>query len=167
MLITDEYRALNAELHRRCPAYGTGGHRWARYVNAMCRKSRFVSVLDYGAGKGSLAKALPRLDVREYDPAVPGKDHRPQSADLVICADVLEHVEIECMREVLADIVSLADKAVLLSISCRVGQKKLADGRPAHITVRSPEWWADFLIGFGRFKPIESGPDEYNVVMRK
>lgn len=167
MLITDEYRALNTELHERCPAYGTGGHKWARYIAATCRKYGYESVLDYGAGKGALKSALVGRDVREYDPAVPGKDARPSSADLVVCTDVLEHVEIECMRDVLQDIVSLADKSVLLSISCRVGQKRLADGRPAHITVRSAEWWAEFLREFGRFKPIASAPDEYNAVMRK
>ena len=169
MLITPEYRALNEELHSRVPAYGTSGHKWARWVRSLARKTESQSVLDYGSGKGTLKAALEGsgLDVREYDPAIPDKSARPERSDIVVCTDVLEHVEEECIRWVLADIVELADRAVLLSICCKVGQKKLADGRPAHILVRSPDWWRDMLIGYGRFKRIDEGPDyEYNAVMR-
>lgn len=79
MLITPEYAALNRELHERRPDYGTGGHKWANWVRVYCEKRGFTSVLDYGCGKGTLAEALEGsgLDVREYDPAVPGKDARP------------------------------------------------------------------------------------------
>lgn len=79
MLITPEYAALNRELHKRRPDYGTGGHKWAHWVKTYCEKRNMSSVLDYGSGKGSLADALigTGLDVREYDPAVPGKDSMP------------------------------------------------------------------------------------------
>lgn len=35
MLISPEYAALNAELHQRIPAYGTGWHKWAEYVRKI------------------------------------------------------------------------------------------------------------------------------------
>lgn len=169
MLITPRYAALNAELHARVPTYGTGGHRWAKYVTALARKAGATSVLDYGAGKCSLAAALSDsgLLVSNYDPGVPGLEARPVPADIVVCGDVLEHVEEECIRWVLADIVSLARKAVVLSISCRVGNKTLADGRPAHILVRPKAWWAYLLTGYGKFVPIpERDPTQYSVVAR-
>src|SRR5690606_11016906 len=109
---------------------------------------------------------VPELDVREYDPGIPGKDSRPEPADLVVCTDVLEHVEPECIDDVLSDIVGLSNRAVLLAIACRGSQKLLADGRSAHILVRSPDWWQEKLSGYGPFKRIEGGELEYNAVMR-
>lgn len=169
MLISPEYRDLNAELHERIPTYGTGGHRWARWVKALARKTESVSVLDYGCGKGALGVALSEsgLDVREYDPAIPGKSSSPSPADIVACLDVLEHVEGEFLHNVLCDITRLAQKAVLLSICCKEGQKRLADGRPAHILVRPHEWWESVLSDYGRFKRINEGESyEFNAVYR-
>lgn len=173
MLITPEYAALNAELHQRVPTYGVGGHKWGRYVRAIARKTNAISVLDYGCGKGALGDNLrahpdsSNFEILEYDPAILGKESVPGPADIVVCTDVLEHVEEDCVRWVLLDIVEHARKAVILSISTRVGRKTLADGRPAHILVRPKEWWEHLLIGYARFKEIpERDPTQYSAVAR-
>lgn len=140
-LISEPYRALNVELHSRVPSYGTGGGKWARYVNRLADEIGATSVLDYGCGKGILGRLLRNLDVREYDPAIEGKDNLPEPADIVVCTDVLEHVEKECLDDVLSHIRSLARKAALIDVCCERGSRVLADGRPAHITVHSPDWW--------------------------
>jgi hypothetical protein len=165
-LITEGYRALNVELHERVAYYGTFGDQWADRVAALAQDVGATTVLDYGCGKGALKAALPDLDVREYDPAIPGKDALPSPADLVVCTDVLEHVEIECMNSVLSHIVCLAERAVLVCVSTRIGSKKLADGRPAHITVRSRDWWQAKLGEFGPFDEVPAlRKDEYAAVM--
>ena len=153
MLITEGYRELNVELHRRVSHYGTFGHEWAPRVEELAVELGASVVLDYGCGKGSLAKAL-RIPCAEYDPAIPGKDAMPAPADLVVCTDVLEHVEIECVDAVLSHIGSLAQMAALICVSCIPGSKRLADGRQAHITIREPAWWRERLIEIGSVSDI-------------
>lgn len=166
MLISPEYAALNAELHQRIPAYGTGGHKWADYVRSLAARVGASSVLDYGCGKQSLRDALPDMIVHGYDPAIEGCEKRVE-CDIVVCTDVLEHVEMECMQAVVTDVIAYARKAVLLSIACRESGKILADGRQAHITVRSPDWWTGYLSPLGAFERIESPDNEYNAVLLK
>jgi hypothetical protein len=161
ILITPEYRALNAELHARVPAYGTGGHKWAEVVREIVRETGAKSVLDYGCGKGTLRAALHPLTVHEYDPAVAGKETPPSSAGVVICADVMEHVEPECTDAVIAHLCALASRAVFVVVACREGGKRLADGRPAHIHVQPPAWWHAKFSEFGAFNQAPSGDDEY------
>lgn len=161
MLISPEYAALNAELHQRVPAYGTGGHKWADVVRDIVARTGAKSVLDYGCGKGSLGRALRGIRVHDYDPGVAGKSTLPESAGVVVCADVMEHVEPECIDAVLAHLCGLATRAVFVAISCKVGGKKLADGRPAHISVHPPERWIEKLAALGEFVRLNEGDDEY------
>jgi len=165
-LITPEYLALNAELHRRVRTYGTGGHKWAPHVRRIVAATGAKSVLDYGCGKGTLRRALRGVKVHEYDPAVPGKETLPRSAGVVVCTDVMEHVEPECTEAVIAHLCGLATRAVFVGVSCRVGRKKLADGRPAHINVQPPAWWRERFNRIGDFEQWPSPPDEYVALWR-
>lgn len=160
-LITPEYRALNLELHARVPSYGTGGHKWADVVRGLVEETGAKSVLDYGCGKGTLKKALRPITVYEYDPAVPGKETLPESAGVVVCTDVMEHVEPECTDAVIAHLCRLATRAVFVVVSCREGGKRLADGRPAHINVQPQAWWHERFTAAAPFEQLASGEDEY------
>lgn len=157
MLISDEYRALNRELHERNPSFGAGerkSSRWALYVLQVVHEVRASTVLDYGCGKGLLKEALgPTLGadgrgfaVHEYDPAIAGKDARPEPADVVACCDVLEHVEPEHLYAVLADLRRVTRRAMFFVVSTRPAYKTLADGRNAHLIVRPAEWWLKHLM---------------------
>jgi hypothetical protein len=174
MLITDEYRRLNAELHKTAGGYGSKGGKWAPRVWTFAQSIGAASILDYGCGKGSLKGELQAFgganvyEIREYDPAIAGKDAPPAPADLVVCTDVLEHVEPESIDEVFADLVRLANKAVLVAVACRAGKRKLADGRPDHLTVQPPLWWARRASKAGTWSPIESlRALEWAAVLRK
>ena len=150
-LISEEYRALNRTLHAK-GNYGVGGHRWAARVLALREKYACNTVLDYGCGRGTLGNALGRPEwFYEYDPAIDGKDGEPPNADLVICTDVLEHIEPDCLDAVLCHIRRKAKRIAFLNIATRPAAKKLADGRNAHLIVQDADWWlerldADFLI---------------------
>lgn len=143
--ISDAYLDQQRALHLMPQGYGGKGSRWADTVGWLTRALECFSVLDYGCGEGSLKAALnkhwPRLSVREYDPAIAGKDERPSFADLVVCTDVLEHVEPEKIGNVLAHIDGLARKAIFLVVCLRPSNKMLPDGRNAHLLVRSKAWW--------------------------
>lgn len=147
MLISPEYAALNAEMHTRKPQYGTSGSRWAGQVAELALNIGASSILDYGAGKGSLAAALPQhFDILEYDPAIPGKEIKPLRADIVVCGDVLEHIEPDCLYDVLDDIRGIARKAVFLVVATGPASKHLPDGRNAHLIVEPASWWLRKII---------------------
>jgi len=143
-LISAEYRALNESLHQKNLAYGVGGGKHADVVKKIYKilqkTTEFVSVLDYGAGKGYLAKALP-FPIAEYDPAVPGKMESPKPADLVVCTDVLEHIEPECIRLVLADIRRCVKQVGYFTICTTAARKTLPDGRNTHLIQKDKDWW--------------------------
>lgn len=128
-LLSDEYRELNAELHRREPTYGTTGRRYVDLVRGLARKFNARHVLDYGCGKCDLSAALQsEFEIRNFDPALPGLDARPDPADVVACIDVLEHVEPEYLDNVLTDLKRLTLRAALFTIATRPALKLLADG---------------------------------------
>lgn len=148
MLITPEYVELNAELHHSEPEYGTSGHKWWEAVNDLVEKAQAQTLLDYGCGRGTLKEALGKVpyEVIEYDPAILGKTDKPLRTDVVVCGDVLEHVEPECLYAVLDDIKSIARKAVFLVVATRPARKTLADGRNTHLIVEKSAWWVPKLI---------------------
>lgn len=147
-LMTDDYLSMNAMLHLRFPSYGASGHKWAQVVNDLGH----TDVLDYGCGKGTLAKALGR-EIKEFDPAIPGKNLQPEPADLVVCTDVLEHIEPDFLDNVLGNIHYLCKKEALFVVATRPAHKTLSDGRNAHLIVEPVGWWRNkiskrFVIKF-------------------
>lgn len=146
-LISVEYAALNAELHRLKPSYGRSGDRYASVVLTLAARLETRSVLDYGAGKGSLAKALP-FPIQEYDPAIPEKSARPQPADLVVCTDVLEHVEPERLPVVLTDLRRVTRQLLFCVVPMGPAQKSLPDGRNAHLIQQHAAWWCTSIGKF-------------------
>ena len=112
------------------------------------------SILDYGCGKGEQYSKeevhnshffgiLPSL----YDPAVEEYSTLPSGKfDAVISTDVLEHIEKENIDDVLAEIYSLANKFVYLGICNIPAHAILPDGRNAHVTIESFDWWLDKIV---------------------
>jgi hypothetical protein len=144
MTISPEYVEQNRQLHAENKDYGTTGNQWAYYVSDLVRTEGLQSVLDFGAGKGCLAGVLAEFGVHcvaEYDPAVAGKDARPEPADLVVCTDVLEHIEPSRLLEVMVELSRLTRRKLFVDICCQQALKTLPDGRNAHLIVQPPDWW--------------------------
>lgn len=150
MLISEDYRRLNAEKHANKKDYGRLAWHLAPTIETICANNGFNSILDYGCGKGTLSEALKdsSLKVSEYDPAVPGKDSDPMAEDLVVCIDVMEHVEPELLDNVLNHISQLSRVAAYFVIDNGPAKAVLSDGRNAHLIVENVEWWKGRL---GRF----------------
>jgi 2-polyprenyl-3-methyl-5-hydroxy-6-metoxy-1,4-benzoquinol methylase len=148
-LISRDYVAEQRTLHARPNGYGGKGDKWVREVEGLVITYDAFSVLDYGCGQGRLIAALKLMDhlnhlrFDEYDPAVAGKDKLPGFADLVICTDVLEHIEPEKLDSVIDHLQMLARKAIFLVVATRPSNKILSDGRNAHLTVAPASWWSD------------------------
>lgn len=153
-LITPGYRAVNKELHAQSHTFGGSGLWWAFHAAWAVYMYNCKTALDYGCGKGSLAADAWRvlgnraIPIAEYDPAISGKDSMPAPADLVVCTDVLEHVEPECINDVLEHIAALTKKIALFVISTTKAKKTLPDGRNAHLLVRDESWWDARLANF-------------------
>jgi len=166
-LISAEYRALNARLHEENFAYGVGGAKHAPTVLKLCEALKTTSVLDYGAGKGLLANDLP-FPIWEYDPAIPEKAHEPRPADIVVCTDVLEHIEPDRLTFVLADLARCCRKVGYFVIHTGPAAKFLADGRNTHLNQHGEEWWRKRLAQFFTVGKItKKGPELFVVVGKK
>jgi hypothetical protein len=102
-------------------------------------------LLDYGCGHNlSLMETLkPTRDFRYqgYDPGVPEYAGDPIPADMVVCIDVLEHIEPECLDDVLDHLEALVERVLFATVHTGPAGKNLPDGRNAHLIQEPPEWW--------------------------
>ena len=163
MLITESYRELNRELHAEQQSYGWSGWWWGDIVFNLMGTHECRNALDYGSGKGTLARELGEPPwLKNYDPAIKGLDGPPKPADLVICNDVLEHIEPECVDDVLDDIARLTGKIAVLIICYQLAKKTLPDGRNTHLIVKPVTWWLRkildrFELNFFHVSPLSRG----------
>jgi FkbM family methyltransferase len=138
--ISKEYIELNRKLHEDNPSYGMGGSKYVNTVLELSKANKTTSILDYGCGKGMLAKGLP-FPIWEYDPAVLGKTTVPKPADIVVCTDVLEHIEQDKLMIVLQDLKRCVKQVGYFVISTRKAVKTYANGENAHLIVQGKDWW--------------------------
>lgn len=152
-MISKEYLELNLHLHSTNKYYGTSGRVRAKDVEVLAATLNTKDLLDYGCGKGTLASSLP-FPIQEYDPAVVGKDKPPLPADLVVCTDVLEHIEPDYLSEVLADLARCTKKMGYFAIHTGPAKKFLRDGRNAHLIQQNKEWWQEKILEYFVIKDI-------------
>ncbi len=158
-LITQEYLAQNQELHRNDPEWGSSGKNSAPVVESLIQEYQPLGVLDYGCGKQTLARELPKYRIVGYDPAIPGCESMPEPADLVICVDVMEHIESHLVDDVLDDLRRVTKKVLLLMITVLPAMAMLPDGRNAHLTIKTFEEWLPKIME--RFEIINISNAEF------
>lgn len=134
-------------MHEKRDDYGPGKpDKWLKFCLGLKKKHGAKSFLDYGCGKGGLLKSLEhKLEVQGYDPCVPEYNKEPGKADIVFCADVLEHVEEDKIDNVLRHVESLTKKVCFMHIATKESNKTLPDGRNTHILIKPYEWWKNKL----------------------
>lgn len=146
MLITEAYKGQVAQLHRDDPSWGTSGRNFAGIIHRVIEKYQPRSILDYGCGKQTLARALPQFRIMGYDPGVPGLSDPARPAELTVCTDVMEHIEPECLDEVLTDLQRVTRNVIYMTVATAPAIALLPDGRNAHLIVQPLKWWLPRLM---------------------
>ena len=164
-VITPDYREQNRLLHETNPHYGAGGQRYVNMALYLTKEFGTQDLLDYGCGKGTLAHSLP-FNIKEYDPAIAGKDLEPRPADIVMCTDVLEHVEPELIKHVLGDIARVTRRVVFFVISTVPAIKTLPDGRNTHLIQQGRAWWYKHLEEFFHIQDLEENSNSITVLAK-
>lgn len=142
-MISEEYREEQRKLHES-PNYGTASVGYAPIVSQVINQTGFTELLDYGAGKGRLAKSLSvnhEVKVTHYEPSNPEWADAPDSHQMVACIDVLEHVEPTHINAVLDDLQRVTELVGFFSIHTGPAMKTLSDGRNAHLIQAPASWW--------------------------
>ena len=143
-MLSEQYRAQLEQIHSK-DLWGVVGWTKGERVHKIMQTHSYTTLLDYGAGHGSLARWFYKhnipVDLREYEPGRPEAAHQPEPAQLVVCLDVMEHVEPEYVDTVLDHIHSLAQCMVYFNIALQPAGRLLPDGRNAHLTIESADWW--------------------------
>ena len=161
-MITEAYLAQQKSLHAR-GNYGVSGHKYAEPVRHLAKQLGTHDILDYGCGQRTLEKALGFL-IRNYDPAIEEFSDLPElQADIVVCSDVLEHIELDQLDAVLDDLKRLTRKMGLFVIATGPAKKFLDDGRNAHLIQEGADWWLPKMMQ--RFELLQCQTDKHAIVM--
>ena len=120
-------------------------------IRPVLNEYSISSILDYGCGGSDWRapdfdetgqSAVEYFDLQnayQYEPARDLDERQP--VDCVISFDVLEHVFVSDVPNVLRDLFSYSTKLVILNVACYPAGAQLPNGENAHITVRDPAWW--------------------------
>lgn len=149
MIIDPEYQKQLTTMHSQ--GRFVNGAKTAKVVSPVIERYRPTSILDFGCGAGALVDSLqqtyPDIHVEGYDPGNVDHCHLPNRAfDVVVSADVFEHIEPEHLAETLQLISAKMLVAGWFRIACYPAKKQLPDGRNAHLIVQKPEWWRQQLL---------------------
>lgn len=144
-MITEEYKKQLQSLHQRKKF--SEKNLWYTDVKEFLQKENPQSIIDFGCSHGGLISKIktdfPQIEIVDgYDPGVPEFEKLPDRVyDTLISTDVIEHIEPNILDSTLGYIETLFTKSAWVIIACYPAKKYLPDGRNAHLTVESPEWW--------------------------
>ena len=164
--ISEYYLRQQKELHF-WGDYGIGANseECAALVRRLVPRGR--TVLDYGSGKHGHMKRLLGNDylVCEYDPCIPGKDAEPFRSSVVVCSDVLEHIEPGILDAVLRHIHEHCIDNAIFVIATTPAVKTLSDGRNAHLIIQSMGWWQRRLFDFFNIDTTSDRTEENGTIL--
>lgn len=148
-LTSQEYRRQLVGLHES-RTWGADGAKHADAVLELFEAYQPKTTLDYGCGENKLAEALKDVfRISGYDPGIPDRAKMPKPCDMLICTDVLEHVEPSKLDAVLDHIWRLTGRVAYFVIDVKPANAVLPDGRNAHLSLHAPEWWVGRLTRIG------------------
>lgn len=129
-------------------AYGASAYLYFDQIAKEVLRLEPKSVLDFGCGRSDLVAHFwkdGRRKIAKYDPAIPQWKMLPDGRfDVVLCTDVMEHIPMADVEQVLEQIRSKSRNA-LFTISMKPARAKLPDGRNAHVTLLNAEEWMRWI----------------------
>ena len=154
-IVMSKYKDIDLykQMHLQRRDYGASGRVYCKFFDNFIKVHTDIkTILDFGCGKGKLAKEL-SFDIDEYDPAIEGKEIIPkQQYDLVITTDVLEHIHIDQIGLLLDDIMDLKPKYFVNAICNVKAINILPDGTNAHKTIENGTWWKNTIENYTGYK---------------
>tara|TARA_R110000803_G_scaffold166755_4_gene230036 strand:- start:2152 stop:2655 length:504 start_codon:yes stop_codon:yes gene_type:complete len=148
MLISDKHRENYKQYYKNLDGIDERPSRWQPYIEDLVALMRCKTLLDYGCGGYPRLEKHMDLAVTSYDPALPGYDYLPMNQfDMVVCIDVLEHVEPETLDKVIEYLKGRTKKMLLVSVSTSESTKLLPDGSPWHCNVQPRAYWDELIPG--------------------
>lgn len=166
--ISDSYRNEQVRLHEN-PEYGVASVQYAQVVTSLINQLNVMEVLDYGAGKGRLGQSIKpnhAVKVHHYDPARPGWDEAPDSAEMVCCIDVLEHIEPDYLDSVLNELKRCVEFYGFFTVHTGPAVKVLSDGRNAHLIQEKESWWLPKIMDRWELIQYQIQPNGFYVLVR-
>ena len=144
----NDYLEQYKKLHKQYK-YGKSSEKLYNEILPLVKEINPKSILDYGCGQSKLIDMLPCEQRYRYDPAVEEYSilSTTNQVDLVICIDVLEHIPLEDLNETLVMIRHFSNN-VIFDIGIKPATHILPNGQNAHCTVKSIEWWIEYLKTF-------------------
>lgn len=166
MLITEEYRCEQEALHAK-GNYGTASLQYGEIVSSLIEATGSKTLLDYGCGSMQNLKKVLNADVLYlgYDPAVPEFSAKEPS-DLVVCIDVLEHIEPDLLENVLDDLFMLTKRWAFFTVHTGPAVKTLSDGRNAHLIQKPSSWWLPHFSKRWELHQFTRTRSGFNVLLR-
>ena len=155
LTISDEYKDAVTTEHRNHRDWGASADTTIGHVilGILRKHSYITTILDFGAGKGSLGRYIRErldrtLEWTDYDPGIPGIDELPYGTfDMVISSDVLEHVEPEKVEAVIQLLADKTKTVLVTDISCIYTGFTFGagpfEGQDLHLSVHEPRWWRE------------------------
>ena len=146
--LTEEYRQVLKDTH----AYA-GHKQWGNTGNSdyfdrilqLIDRHKKKEILDYGAGwggvKAKMAETRPDIIVHEFEPARDDVCAPAEPCEFVVCTDVFEHVEPDCLDAFFLDLQRVVQDVAFFTVSMVPAQRILTDGRNAHLIQKPFGWW--------------------------
>lgn len=157
-MISPEYKKQLKQLHEEKADFGTSSPMYKDLLLGIIKRFKPADMLDYGAGKQALKDALGVVDgYHAYDPCIPEISATPEPRDLVVCTDVLEHVEPYHLQHVLSDLQRVTKRVGFFAIHTGAALNFLPDGRNAHIIQEPARWWLQHIIRRWNVEAFERG----------
>lgn len=122
-----------------------------------------TSILDFACGRSDIAAHFWRDGERriaKYDPAIGKFKVMPDGRfDLVLCCDLMEHIPMLWVDQVLFEVKLKGDR-VFFGISTKPARAKLPDGRNAHVTLLTKKEWTRWIASV--FGPVKTLPSKWD-----
>ena len=138
---------------------GNTGPKYKNQILEVYKEYACTNMLDYGAGWGSLKDSLQpsTIPILEYEATRKDTLENRIKSDLLVCVDVLEHIELPYLENVFNDLKALTGIVSFITISTRASSKLLPDGRNAHLIIKPRKFWLkNYNKYFNTYKMTEN-----------